>query len=72
MIAALRAGELNGFVVQNPLKIGYLAVKTLVQHIRGQQVPRRIDTGSALVTKENLDQPEFRELLNPDLNKWLN
>ncbi len=71
MITALQAGELDGFVVQNPLKIGYLGVKTLVEHLRGEQVPRRIDTGSLLVTRENLDEPEIHELLNPDLSKWL-
>jgi ribose transport system substrate-binding protein len=76
MIAALRAGELNGFVVQNPLKIGYLGVETIVRHIRGEHVPGRIDTGSILVTSENLDRPEILELLsvgnpqdNSDLNK---
>jgi ribose transport system substrate-binding protein len=69
MIAALRAGELDGFVVQNPLQIGYLGVKTMVRHIRGEQVPERIDTGSILVTRENLDESEIRELLNPDLSK---
>jgi len=71
MIAALKAGELSGFVVQDPLKIGYLGVKTLVQHIQGEKVPRRIDTGSTLVTRENLNQPKIRELLKPDLSKWL-
>jgi len=71
MISALRAGELNGFVVQNPMRIGYLAVKTLADHIQGKQVPRRIDTGSILVTRENLDQPEIHDLLNPDLSRWL-
>jgi ribose transport system substrate-binding protein len=71
MIAALKAGHLSGFVVQNPLSIGYLGVKTLVRHLRGEKVPGRIDTGSILVTKENLDQPDIRELLNPDLNRWL-
>jgi len=71
MIAALRADELNGFVVQDPLKIGYLGVKTMVQHLRGEQVPRRIDTGSMLVTRQNLDTPQIHELLNPDLGKWL-
>ena len=71
MIAALRAGELSGFVVQNPMRIGYLGVKTLVGHIRGEQTPRRIDTGSTLVTSENIDQPEIRELLNPALSQWL-
>jgi len=70
MIAALRAGELSGFVVQNPMKIGYLGVKTLVEHIRGEQAPRRIDTGSMLVTMENIDQPEIHKLLNPDLSKY--
>ena len=71
MIAALQAGYLSGFVVQNPFSIGYLGVKTMVRHLRGEKVPERIDTGSILVTKENLNQPEIRELLNPDLNKWL-
>ncbi len=71
MIAALRSGGLDGFVVQDPMKIGYLGVKALVEHIRGGQVPSRIDTGSILVTKENLDQPEIQSLLNPDLNQWL-
>ena len=71
MIAALKAGELHAFVVQNPLRIGYLGVKTLAQHLGGEQVPRRIDTGCTLVTRENLEQPQIRELLNPDLSKWL-
>jgi len=71
MIAELQAAELDGFVVQNPLKIGYLGVKTLVQHLRGGEVPRRIETGSTLVTKQNLNDPEIHELLNPDLSKWL-
>ena len=71
MIAALRAGELDGFVVQNPMNIGYLGVTTIVRHIRGEQVPGRIDTGSTLITRENLDQPEIRELISPDINKWL-
>jgi ribose transport system substrate-binding protein len=69
MIAALRAGELNGFVVQDPFRIGYLGVKTLVRHLRGEQVPKRIDTGSTLVTMENLLEPNIRQLLNPDLDQ---
>jgi ribose transport system substrate-binding protein len=71
MIAALQAGELHGFVVQNPMKIGYLGVQTIVRHIRGEQVPRRMDTGSILVTSENLNDPNIHELLNPDLSQWL-
>jgi ribose transport system substrate-binding protein len=71
MIAALRAGKLSGFVVQDPFKIGYLGVKTLVHHLQGRRIPRRIDTGSTLVTTENLLDPHIHKLLNPDLTKWL-
>ena len=70
MIAALRAGEMSGFVVQNPMQIGYLGVKTLVRNIHGEKVPRRIDTGSTLVTLENINQPEIHDLLNPDLSEY--
>ncbi len=71
MFAALRAGELDGFVVQDPMRIGYLGVKTLVEHLRGGHPARRIDTGSTLITRENLDQSEIHDLLNPDLTEWL-
>jgi ribose transport system substrate-binding protein len=71
MIAALEAGEMSAFVVQNPMQIGYLGVKTVVEHIGGKDVPKRIDTGCTLVTRENLHQPEIVELLHPDLRKWL-
>lgn len=65
MVAALRKGHLSGFVVQNPFKIGYLGVKTLVEHLHGQQVEPLIDTGSVLITPENVDNPELRDLVNP-------
>jgi ribose transport system substrate-binding protein len=71
MIAALQAGHLSGFVVQQPFSIGYLGVQTMVRYLRGEKVPERIDTGSILVIKENLEQPDISELLNPDLSKWL-
>jgi hypothetical protein len=31
-----------------------------------------LDTGVTLVTKENMDQPEVKELLEPPLAKYLN
>ena len=36
--------------------MGYLAVKTMVRHLRGEKVEARIDTGATLVTRENLDR----------------
>ena len=40
-------------------------VKTLVEHLRGRPVDKRLDTGATLATKENMDQPEIKELLEP-------
>jgi ribose transport system substrate-binding protein len=62
---SIRAGTLHGMVVQHAFNIGYMGVKTMVQHLSGQQVPARIDTGVAVVTRDNLDRPEIRELLRP-------
>lgn len=65
LVEALRAGQIDGLVLQNPMRMGYLGVKTLVSHLRGQPVEKRIDTGATLATPKNMDQPEIKELLEP-------
>jgi ribose transport system substrate-binding protein len=67
MVQALRDGELDALVLQDPFKMGYLAVKTLVRHIKGEKVEKHIDTGATLVTKANMDQPDIRDRLQPKL-----
>lgn len=67
----LRAGDIQALVVQNPLRMGYDGVHHLVRHLQGGEVPRRIDTGVTLVTKENMDQPEVKELIEPPLDRYL-
>jgi ribose transport system substrate-binding protein len=71
LVRGLRAKQIDGLVVQDPVNMGYLGVKTLVAHINGEQVERRIDTGVQLVTPADMDAPAVRELLQPDLSKWL-
>jgi ribose transport system substrate-binding protein len=71
LIDAIRQGHIDGLVLQNPFKMGYLAVQTMNRYLRGEKVEPRIDTGAAFVTRENLDQPEIKELVFPDLKKWL-
>lgn len=71
LIEALKKGQIQGLVVQNPFKMGYLAVKTLSDHLNDKKVGKRIDTGATMVTSENMNQPEIRELLQPDLEKYL-
>jgi ribose transport system substrate-binding protein len=71
LVAGLRSGALDGLIVQDPVRMGYLGVKTMVAHLRGEKVERAIDTGVQLATPENMDEPAMKELLQPDLSKWL-
>lgn len=71
LIEALRAGELHGLVVQDPCAMGERGVRTLVAHLQGEDVPKRIDTGVTVVTKTNLDEPEIQRLLHPPLDTYL-
>ena len=70
-IEAMGRGDLHGVVVQDPLKMGYLGVKTIVAHLQGEPVESRIDTGAVLVTTENLDEPQIQELIRPPLDAYL-
>ena len=67
LLQAMAKGEIQGLVVQNPFKMGEEGVRTIVSHIRGQEVPKRIDTGVVLVTPENLSDPEIDRLVHPPL-----
>ena len=71
LVKGLADGHIDGLVVQDPVKMGYLGVKTLVAHIRGNPVDRRIDTGVQLVTREHMNDADVRELLHPNLAQWL-
>lgn len=71
LLAAMKAKQLDGVAVQNPMKMGYLAVKTMVSHLKNQPVEKRIDTGVTLVTPENMDEPAMKELTNPPVGKYL-
>ena len=62
---------MTGFVLQNPFEMGYLAVKTAVQHLQGQKVPPVIDTGVQIVTPENMKTPEMAQLLEPPVAQYL-
>jgi ribose transport system substrate-binding protein len=71
LLKGMREGHLDAIVVQDPVKMGYLGVKTLVAHIRGEHVEARIDTGVRLVPRDRMDDADVQELLHPDLKRWL-
>lgn len=51
---ALEAGIEDATVAQFPTKMAELGVDALVKSIRGEAVPSLIDSGAALVTKDNM------------------
>ena len=63
LIEGVKSGDIDSLVVQNPYRMGYEGVKTLVASLQGGDVPRRIDTGVTLITKENLETAEIQALL---------
>jgi ribose transport system substrate-binding protein len=69
LVKGLRDGAIDGLVVQDPVHMGYLAVKTMVSHLKGQPVEKWIDTGVHVATKDNMDTPEMKPLVEPDLKK---
>ena len=71
LLDALRKGQINGLVSQDPFGMGYLGVKTAVAAIRGEKVDKRIPTKLLMVTPENMDVPEVKETILPDVDKWL-
>jgi ribose transport system substrate-binding protein len=71
-VQALKKGDVQAIVVQNPMRIGYLGVLTLFDHLEGKKVEKRVDTGVYVVTPGNMETPEMKELLYPPLERYLN
>ncbi len=65
MIAALKSGDMHGLVLQDPVKMGFTAVETMVKYLRGENVEPRIATGELLATPANMDEEAVKERLQP-------
>ena len=55
-LTAIKAGEEAGSVAQFPAKMGSLGIDTAVKAARGETVPANVDTGTQMVTKDNVAQ----------------
>ena len=71
MIEDLKSGAIDAMVVQDPFKIGYDGVKTLVEFLNGKTPPKQIDLNARVLMKEDLDKPDVKKLLSPELDKYL-
>lgn len=71
LVKGMSDGHIDALVVQDPVKMGYLGVKTMVDHLQGRPVEKRVDTGAQLITRDKMSDPAVKELLQPDLTRWL-
>lgn len=62
-INELKAGIIDALIVQDPYKMGYTGVKFAVDALNGKQIPKRVDTGVYIITKDNINSPEIQKLL---------
>jgi ribose transport system substrate-binding protein len=63
LVGAVKKGEVDSIVVQNPFKMGYEGVKAIVDHRAKKKVQARIDTGVKLLTTQDINKPENKEWL---------
>lgn len=71
LIEDMQAGNIDSLVVQNPFRMGYLAVETVVSQLRGKPPEKRVDTGATVVTASDLKEPAIRQLVFPPIDKYL-
>jgi ribose transport system substrate-binding protein len=64
-VEALRSGGLKALVVQDPYGMGYKGVDSVVRALAGEKLPPYVDTGANVVTKANMDEPQYKNLLDP-------
>jgi ribose transport system substrate-binding protein len=65
LINGLKDGKVDGIVLQDPVTMGYQAVTTLVRHLKGEPVEKRVGTGEYVATPENMTEERMSQLLNP-------
>jgi ribose transport system substrate-binding protein len=66
LIKGLADGKVHGIVLQDPVTMGYQGVKTMVAHLEGKPVEKRIVTGEYVATPENMNDERMQALLEPE------
>ena len=55
-VRGVNSGEISAVIAQYPANMGKQAVEAAIKAIQGEPIAKVIDTGTALVTKENADE----------------
>ncbi len=64
-VQGVEDGVISALIVQNPFKMGYDGTNAAVKIIREGATVQSEDTGSTIVTKDNLNDPKVQSVLNP-------
>ena len=64
-----RSGD--SLIVQDPFRIGYESVASAVKALDGATLEKKQSLAPRLVRREDLDLPEVKKLVEPDLKKYL-
>jgi ribose transport system substrate-binding protein len=62
-LEALKNGEISALVTQDPARMGYYSVKTIVDYIRGKKVSSKIYIDADVITRENINDPDIQKLI---------
>ncbi len=60
---AIRSGLMAGAITQNPIGIGACTVESAVKALKGEKLPKVIDTGFYYYDKTNIDDPKIAAVL---------
>jgi ribose transport system substrate-binding protein len=61
--AAIADGSMAGAITQNPVGIGYKTVEAAVKALKGEKLPKIIDTGFYYYDKSNIADPKIAAVL---------
>jgi ribose transport system substrate-binding protein len=71
LVEDLKGGTIDALIAQDPFQMGYQTVKTLVDKLHGRTSPKQIDMHARVITRADLEKPEVKTLLFPDIKRYL-
>ncbi len=71
LIDHLRSGLVKALVIQDPFRMGDIAVTQAINALRGEKTPKQIFLAPRVIDLSNLDDPDVQAQVKPDLAKYL-
>jgi ABC-type sugar transport system substrate-binding protein/anti-anti-sigma regulatory factor len=64
LVGALEQGQVDLLVAEDPYRLGYTCIHTVVAKLQGRPLPRTADVPVTLIRRDDLRRPEVQELLS--------